>query len=816
MPKDKKKAISKPVSSREPASSDDDDSSIASDEAFDSEDERRYGSFFEKRNKALANDGGMDDESSEDEDPEDAEEDSQDASESDDDEEEEEDGDGGEYMLGLLDKLDYNEQRDRGAQSGPSIAAHTKESEFSASVVKKADLTLESLMGSIQDTIGFGQAQKQLKKVALGSASPVPVARVVSERLQRKHDYTKQCKEVSQWVDAVQQNRQAETLDFRPKQRLEITKEGLVDSFVPTTDFEKQIHAALQKAGQEDEAAILQREDDQLKDDLGANEISLDEYKRRRNDLAKMRALMFYHEQKRHHINKIKSKKYRRIRKRQRERSKGEDLAQAAADDEELAKELEEKEEVERIRERASLTHKNTSKWAKRVLKRGNKVDMNTRKALSEAVRRGDDLLKRMKSTRAGDESDSDEDLVASAKAVLADAKDETSIDGGKRNGLFQLSFMKKGVEKQKALARAEARQLLKELEADENNNSDDDNRVMGDPPVAAKVGMASKAEMETVLRENEIVVSSLKFGIQQQVSVTGNIAVELNDESHLQNVNAEQVSRQHSQHDATIEQPHTTVGHPTTTATTKRPSTRPVKAHTQDDEANPWLAPQVLAKKSGKMSKATRGLIDVDGAVELLGPAAEPKSMVTIEAPSKNDETSNGISSLSQDELVRRAFASSDLEENEFAMEKARLAEEEDPMRKFHKEASLSTAKGWGSWTGAGAPPPKPPRKLPKKLQAPESKLGKRVRLDDKKPGVILSEKRLKKTANNYMLASVPYPFTSREEYEKAMSGSLGNDFNVTAAFKDMTRPAVITRPGKVIQPLSKQVKVRRTAANF
>lgn len=46
------------------------------------------------------------------------------------------------------------------------------------------------------------------------------------------------------------------------------------------------------------------------------------EYKKRHGELAKMRALMFYEEQKRHRINKIKSKKYRKIQKRKREREK--------------------------------------------------------------------------------------------------------------------------------------------------------------------------------------------------------------------------------------------------------------------------------------------------------------------------------------------------------------------------------------------------------------------------------------------------------------------------------------------------------------
>ena len=46
------------------------------------------------------------------------------------------------------------------------------------------------------------------------------------------------------------------------------------------------------------------------------------EYKKRHGELAKMRALLFYEEQKRHRINKIKSKKYRKIQKRKREREK--------------------------------------------------------------------------------------------------------------------------------------------------------------------------------------------------------------------------------------------------------------------------------------------------------------------------------------------------------------------------------------------------------------------------------------------------------------------------------------------------------------
>jgi U3 small nucleolar RNA-associated protein 14 len=134
----------------------------------------------------------------------------------------------------------------------------------------------------------------------------------------------------------------------------------------------------------------------------------------------------------------------------------------------------------------------------------------------------------------------------------------------------------------------------------------------------------------------------------------------------------------------------------------------------------------------------------------------------------------------------------------------------------KQKKVKDMQTVAGWGSWAGQGTAPPKPPRKFPKHLQPPEKRLAKRKRQDEKKPNVIISEKRIKKTADNYMLAQIPYPFTSREDYERAMAGGIGREWNVSSSFKDMTRPEILTRSGKIIQPISKKVKQNRPAAKF
>merc|ERR1712070_69079 len=224
-------------------------------------------------------------------------------------------------------------------------------------------------------------------------------------------------------------------------------------------------------------------------------------------------------------------------------------------------------------------------------------------------------------------------------------------------------------------------------------------------------------------------------------------------------------------------------------------------------DEANPWM------KKTSTKSTSTipgskvgrKAVIDVKGATEIL------------DAKKEGEEST--ITSLTQEQLVRRAFVGrneSQIEE-EFKKEKEAVVLENDPTRKVDKHNSVSDeVVGWGSWTGQGAPPPKP-RKLPKKLQAPRKKKEeKRKRPDDYKPDVIINQKRLKKTANNFMLADVPHPYASRAEYEQAMLGGVGREWNVSSSFKSMTRPEILTRSGKIIQPISKKAKPPRPAAKF
>lgn len=686
------------------------DEEIDEDLAFNSDDERMYGSLFKskgskRKHKSDEEDGDSDDESTVNDGSDD--DGSEDGIASDDDDD---DGDGGQFMLDLLNNLDNTEDDNskQEKQEMKAMLAHTSMipvSEFSSTAVKSSNLTLDQLMTGITDTKGFKSVKNAMMDMTSViyendansslSTTRTPVAKIVSERAERKVHYEEQVENVSEWTQVVKQNREAETLDFRPKDRIRINKAELVQKFEPTTDFEREIAAALEEAGALDEKDIMAREEEEMfgnendfDDDLGVNKLSPEEYRKRLGELSKMRALMFYEEQKRHHINKIKSKKYRKIRKKQRLRNQEDEENEAADNDEELARELEEKAEMERMKERMSLKHRNTSKWAKRVLRRGGNIDVETRQALSEQIRMGDELKKKMQGAFGGSDDEEDLDLISQAQNILSET--EKNGDERENSGIFKLAFMKKGIEAQRQRAKEEARELLRELEGNESggesvSDSDDDDNS---GEVATKNRTASAKEMKNILGEGKLVASSLTFGNSNAVEVLGEIDVGSSDNPvakkkicgnatttiSLSNYNeVEQLSESQS-NDNKI-------------ASSK--TTKEIK--TVVEESNPWLlsgndmkenekniAASANKKRKQSPSVSKQGIVNVADAIHVISGEdnTEDITMILEQKTAKALASDAKIATLNQEELVKKAFATpneKDIEE-EFEKEKVSI----------------------------------------------------------------------------------------------------------------------------------------------
>ncbi|KAL7545686.1 hypothetical protein ACHAWF_009036 [Thalassiosira exigua] len=882
-------------------------------------------------------DGDDDDDGSGSEGSESGEEDWAGSSSSDDEED-----DGGQYMLDLLANLDGQAKPDgAGAAkgegkkgkseggleggkiplSGPAseAAARLTEGEFRSGSLagmnssKGGDgggggkLTLDALMGDLGDATGYSAARRSLRALAGGLAedksaddiddeadgrgtggtkklvtTPAPVAKVVSDRASRMVHYQSTTEDVSRWQDAVHEQRDAETLDFRTNRggaaTHGITRDALVDKFEASNDFEREMRGALERAGMEDEREIARREkrtmvgDDDAdgdgdggegggdagegegEDDLGSNRITLAEYKRRHAQLAKLRSLMFQEEQRNHRINKIKSKKYRKIRKRQRDRLKdAEDDAARIEDPDGVAeRERIEREEMERMEERMTLAHKNTSKWARRMLRRGKHMGVDERKALSLQIARGEELRRKASGEAGPDEGEGSDgetegDLLAKARDVLLEGGDEDDAEEGggtkdaKKKGLFQLEFMKRGMESQRRRAREEARRLLEELEGNEASNAsgaddydDLEEREGREEEVKHKERTATEEETKAVLAEGKMVASSLQFGKGGGFAVRVGGTVDLSGEG----AGRSGADAESGKEDAVVG------GDEAKRKAKKRKRKKKGKeesvadadpvspaAAEREEEENPWLASGGggSGKGEGRVSKAiaAKSTVDVAAAASALVDADPPRrsaSQAADEGEADKGEdggeaapssSSPGVADLSQAELVRKAFASpSDVvaAEEEFRKEKERMSERDDPTRKKKEDKFVS---GWGSWAGAGAPPPKKPRKLPPKLRAPAKKAPESdapKRKDHGKSTVIINEKRIKKTSA-YQLSEIPYPYRSREEYERAISGSIGREWNTLQGSKDMSRPAVLVRAGKIIQPIAKKSKSKKRA---
>ncbi|KAF8051252.1 hypothetical protein N665_1758s0001, partial [Sinapis alba] len=224
-------------------------------------------------------------------------------------------------------------------------------------------LTEEDFLAPLEGKPGYQKTSKQIAQMRKDTKHVVhaPLPKPQRERLERKAVIGLVDGEFSKWVHLVKKNREAPTVYFNQDVDLGYSTVGAIASeFQPRTEFEKKMASVLNdsevsEAHRDDGARLLE-----------LNEVSMEDHIKNRDHIAKMRSLLFRHELKSKRIKKIKSKTYHRL--------KNKDLKNSslgALMDPEMAKEEAMRQEAKRVEERMTLKHKNTGKWAKRMLSRG-------------------------------------------------------------------------------------------------------------------------------------------------------------------------------------------------------------------------------------------------------------------------------------------------------------------------------------------------------------------------------------------------------------------------------------------------------------
>lgn len=631
------------------------------------------------------------------------------------------------------------------------------------------EISVEDLIAGLgENRSKLGAARKSLEKLSK-KVSPLdaPLPGPIQERQERKAAYDESKKDIQKWMPLVKAHREAPTLHLTSNKN-DVHKSTTISSVAakhkPGNSMELEVAAMLEAANAHTASAVAESEDA-----LAMRMLSAEEAKARREELAKQRALLFYHEVKAKRLKKIKSKDYRRRLKKAEKKKAGAvsgEEGMLLLGDDELQQQREEA-EYARAKERLTLKHKNTSRFIRRAIKRGSQhaPDEGTREAIAEQLRLGEEIRKKVHSFKDNDsgsssESDSSDDerenarisrkLESAARDIL---DDNDSL--GEEKGLMSLPFMKRSMEKKKKAAADQARDILGETEANEKSTG----RLRFGNRHAGEKHNDPEVNTDELVTEDEDEDAEAKYKRLTQKNQGNSAGKSKSSESHdfVQSSKFEGVKE----------------GYIFTNGS------RGIGYYSDSGAQKPTAASSKQKQKDGKETNAH------------------------VKQSKTSLQTTN---IFSQEDLIKKAFAGDDVV-NEFKKSKREEVEGELP-----KEEIPGELPGWGTWSRQ--------KKEPAWVQEAKSRAeakkqaAARARKDAGMEYVVISEKWDSKNAK-YKTQSVPYPFNAKETYERSLRQPLGRDYNTIDSFRNLTRPSIIKDNGVIIEPLKYSAAVGKHNAN-
>ena len=584
-----------------------------------------------------------------------------------------------------------------------------------------------------------------------GGVLHAPLPTPVQDRLDRVEAYKLSKEEVEGWAPTIKRIREADHLSFPlqpPVQPPAPSNAGLTASFAPTTDMEKSVASLLHEGGLSEKQLAEQEE-------LVLRDMDPAEAGKRQAELRRMRELMFRAEQKARRANKIKSKTYRRIHRRERERMKQQEAQDLQDDDDD--EEQRYQAAKDRAKERATLRHKNTGKWAKFHASRNDDASQEARLAVEDQLRRGEELRKRIHV------EDSDEESLASMhsddreaafnelesfarKEAEQDERDAQALEqsGKKSKSLMHMKFMQDARDKQSRETQETIASLREELEHEDD--------TVNERPVGRAVYSQGTKGHDATLPANPFHTGASNPWLRQ--STSGGTSKQT---------------------------PQVLVGKDSRAAT--RSIHRTERHVARGDEA-----------RASAAEDATLA-IDPTAQLEALSSESEAEpTEITRHARGKRGRGKRNNAPLQRD-LVAEAFAGDNVA-LDFAKEKRAMIQADAP-----QEQDM-TLPGWGSWGGKGV------RHRQKKHPALIKKidgLDPSRRKDFGMEHVMINERQDKK-ASKYKAKDLPFPYTSAAQYEAAMRTPLGSEWNTRTQHQRLTMPRVTTKMGQRIDPIQRK----------
>lgn len=647
----------------------------------------------------------------------------------------------------------------------------TNPPEFGLSSTKK--LTIADLVPSATDP-NLKRSLKLLanneilssKRKNILAKLKVPLARRERDRLDRAAAYVKSKETLNRWIETVKHNRRAEHLFFPLQDHDAVSAHGK-QRFLPKTQPQQftDLESAIQEILVDSGLAHVKSgsDDDRALDDLPTKQLSLEEFQARRAELRRARELLFREETRARRIKRIKSKSYRRVHRKEREKNAQHEKNALVAAGFDNSESEQERSNRRRAEERMGARHRE-SKWARGVKDSGRAAwDEETRAGSTEMAQKGQELRRRMDGKRAfarenisiSSNSDSedeteDENLKTFSRVDTSHETAHASSFGIKSN-LSSLKFMKRAEALRKA--RNDNEELLQRRQS-ATESAESESEIDGPGRRSYGPGNTQSPLANGLNAREERNEFDEEAGLEYDDESFHGFAQEDGKEIILEGAHTEEqgVSRNKAKIPRGTANINDRCGHKLSLGSTE----------------NPWLANNGSSKINDWSAQDAQRPVIVSGNsivkdIAIHQDKTEPflvSNFKTTEKASKilqhlegsslaqnfgsadEDQESNMPTPMMRNQdLVRQAFAGDEVVADF-------IEEKEGIMREEEEKTIDATLPGWGSWTGAGISRKQDRRNHGKVLIRVDG-IPKENRQDAKLDRVIINEKRIRKVGN-------------------------------------------------------------------
>ncbi|XP_017034334.1 U3 small nucleolar RNA-associated protein 14 homolog C [Drosophila kikkawai] len=683
---------------------------------------------------------------------------------------------------------------------------------------------LNDLVQILRTSTKHSQTGKKLKNVQ--SSKKVlekPLEKPAADRIKRTIGYEGVTKKLGRWDAVVAQQRSAETQVF-PLQSETIYVNTAANARALKTslksDLAKELEASNRKLRELRKAQIGDTTDEKelakKERQLLQKKLTRDELFARRKELAYLKMRESQKSAKERMQNKIKSKKYHKLQKRQKMLEQMKEFELLQKTNPEAALEKLNALEKSRVQERASLRHKNTGTWAKNLQVRA-KYDKDVRKDLAEQLAVSREL------TQKKQESDSEDE--SSRKRAALEEENQEDYDPFNPWTKRKSADNKEGNEnaegegenwRQYWSKRNHNEKLLEEhrrdMEEEEESEDQEEEKPIAKP--AKKTLKKSKVKMQNGWTVEEVEPSvAPKSQVKAPPQSLDDIFEKHDDQMRAkltkkleklkQRVDKLKAAPAKSKKAKKIKDALKNLKDLELKKTKQRVEIdEPLNYGNEQEEPSQKIPPPV------EESKETPPLI-VD--------TVDPNKVTTLVfTQKKTSRSAGGIGDALMDDDAADYDDEDDAAAAEHQLTVSQAFEDDDIVADFNrdknKDSELKNTElqlfmpGWGSWAGAGISQEaveQRNKRLLLKLAEPEK------RRDDNKDNLYVNEASCKK-AREHKVSSLPFPFRSLADYEASIRAPIGRNFVPETAFRMLTRPSVITRKGQVIEPMDESELVK------